>query len=390
LVQAILAIVAIAIVLANALQGAEAPGIESIGPPEVVFDWSKTACDPDDYPDLPARAFRDGEGRVQLIASHSTTRRMIGQDLNHLTHDCAVVMRSSNNPDPAKFDDKEWIGSTYTPDGRTVFALVHDEYQGQTHPGRCPSGQYFPCWYNAVTLAISSDGGRHYTQARPPGQLVASVPYRYVPETGPYGVFQPSNIVYNQDDRYYYTLVHVDKYGIQPAGTCLLRTRALADPRSWRAWGGHEFDISFVDPYLEPTSGLKAHICQPVAADRIANMSESLTYNTYFDKFILVGVASAYDRKTRSTVPGVYFSLSKDLLHWSERRLLRKAELPWTFKCGDRNPILYPSLLDPASQSRNFETTGKRAYIYFTRFNYGSCRMTQDRDLLRVPVEFRK
>jgi hypothetical protein len=86
----------------------------------------------------------------------------------------------------------------------------------------------------------------------------------------------------------------------------------------------------------------------------------------------------------------VYFSLSKDLIHWSERRLIREAELPWTYRCGDHNPILYPSLLDPGSQSRNFETTGRHPYLYFTRLNYSSCEMTADRDLLRVPVELGK
>ena len=61
-----------------------------------------------------------------------------------------------------------------------------------------------------------------------------------------------------------------------------------------------------------------------------------------------------------------------------------------TYRCGDPEPIAYPSVLDPDSSSRNFETTGKRAYLYFTRYNYESCQETLDRDLVRVPIEFTK
>ncbi len=61
-----------------------------------------------------------------------------------------------------------------------------------------------------------------------------------------------------------------------------------------------------------------------------------------------------------------------------------------TYRCGDPNPVAYPSVLDPDSTSRNFETTGKEAYLYFTRYNYQSCRETFDRDLVRIPIEFSK
>ena len=48
-----------------------------------------------------------------------------------------------------------------------------------------------------------------------------------------------------------------------------------------------------------------------------------------------------------------------DLLHWEPRKLIREAELLQTYKCGDRDPACYPSVLDPRSGSRNFETTGR-------------------------------
>jgi len=100
------------------------------------------------------------------------------------------------------------ISAPYTIGGTTVYALVHDEYQGNTHPGQCPSGEYFKCWYNAVTLAVSRDGGKTYADPAP--RLVASVPYRYGPDQGPIGIFTPSNIVRNERDGYFYALVYVN------------------------------------------------------------------------------------------------------------------------------------------------------------------------------------
>ena len=56
----------------------------------------------------------------------------------------------------------------------------------------------------------------------------------------------------------------------------------------------------------------------------------------------------------------------------------------------DADPVDYPSVLDPDRPSRNFETTGEQAYLYFTCFNYASCRETFDTDEIRVPIEFSK
>jgi hypothetical protein len=313
---------------------------------------------------------------------------MSGPDLDHLRHDCGVIMPSNYDPDPARFDDREWIHSTYTLDGTTVFALVHDEYQGHTHPGRCPSGEYFGCWYNSVTLAVSTDGGASFEHTTPPpNNLVAGIPYPYVPDSGPAGIFQPSNIVRNADDNYYYALLRVQQHQAQPQGTCVMRTTDLADPKSWRAWDGAGFDVRFIDPYLEPNERPQDHICQPVSYDEIQLMVESLTFNTHFDKFLLVGTAVERDREG-DTVSGIYYSTSGDLIDWTPRKLIVEVENRHTYQCGDPDPIAYPSVLDPESSSRNFETTGKRAYLYFTRSNYEACKETSDRDLVRVPIEF--
>jgi hypothetical protein len=102
-------------------------------------------------------------------------------------------------------------------------------------------------------------------------------------------------------------------------------------------------------------------------------------------------VGTAVERELDGeTVSGIYYSLSDDLIHWTPRELIVEVESRQTYRCGDPYPVAYPSVLDPDSTSRNFETTGKRAYLYFTRFNYESCKETSDRDLVRIPIEFSK
>lgn len=351
------------------------------GGKQTVFDWSKQRCEDLDLPDLPARAFRDAHGRVQLIAAHYIDRRLVGRDLNHLEHPCGVILHSDFNPDPAAFDDHEWIASTWTSDGKTVYALLHDEYQGWTHPGQCPSGDWETCWWNTVTAAVSTDGGRTYTDATP-SRLVASVPYRYVPDSGTFGPGWPTNIV--RSGGYFYSIVYV-KW--QPVGqpdldrNCLMRTTDLADPSSWRAWNDAAgFTTSFIDPYTD-SSPPEPHFCQGVVPTTSEGMlvPGSLTYSTVARQWILVGVLA----------DGFYYSLSPDLIHWTTPVRFYAGRAVWAYRCGKHDPIHYPSLIDPSSRSRNFQTVGAHAYLYFTDFHREGCSIGLDRDLVRVPVEIR-
>ncbi len=353
-----------------------------LGPEETVFDWTTDRCEDYDVPDVPARAFRDSTRLIHLVATHWTGRQMLGDTLDTLTHDCSVLMDSDLDADPSKFNDKEWLHSFYALDGQTVFALVHNEYQGHTHQGQCNSGNYFKCWYNSVTLARSDDGGMTFSHAPAPSHLVASIPYQYEPDKGPFGIFNPSNIVFNEADGYYYALVHLEQYGLQDWGTCVMRTPTLEDPGSWRAWDGSGFNVQFIDPYLNPGADPALHVCAPVSRNQIQKMHESVTFNTYFRQYLLVGVAGKYDPNLGKTVWGFYYSLSPDLVEWSDAALIMEAHLPWT--SGPPGDILiYPSILDPFDATRNFETSGKAAYLFYTRWHDGL-----DRDLVRRRIEF--
>ena len=383
------------------------PTVRQLGPEETVFDWTTQRCDDNNVPDSPARAFKNSSGQVNLSLSHFVNRRMIGPSLNTVAVDCTIIYTSDGNADPAAYDDQEWITSPWTPDGTKVFGLVHDEYQGWTHPGQCASqGQpsrpkltiipfagFDPtCWYNSITTVTSTNGGLSYTHATPPNHLTASVPYTYVANTGPYGYFNPSNIV-RRSDGYFYALVRAEAYGAQQLGVCVIRsknptaTASLASPASWRAWDGSGYNVQFINPYTNPQPP-EQHVCAPVAFNEIEKMNDSVTLNSFYGKYLLLGATGLYDPGTGDVVYGVYYSTSTDLVNWSPRTLLMKAELPWSYQCGDDNPILFPVALNPGSTSRNFETTGAKTYLYFTRFNYSNCVPTLDRDLIRIPIQF--
>jgi hypothetical protein len=80
------------------------------------------------------------------------------------------------------------------------------------------------------------------------------------------------------------------------------------------------------------------------------------------------------------------FTLSPNLIDWTPPKLFYAAQVNWNYKCGDPAPIEYPSLIDPASTSRNFDTIGNTAYLYFTQFHPNGCSLDLDRDLVRVAV----
>lgn len=362
------------------------PVLKITGEEEVVFDWTTDRCEKYNIPDLPVRAFRGADDQVQLIISHFVNYRMIGPDLEHLKMDCNPIMRSQYDPDAGVFSDAEWIAAPYTEDGQTVYAVIHDEYHGWEHPGQCSKRTYSSlCWYNALTLAVSTNGGKTFTHvASPPGHLVASMPFRYEADAGPAGPRNPSNVIKGKDG-YYYEFANMAYYADDKQGVCLMRTQNLSDPTSWRFWDGKGFDGQFVNPYTTTPDKPESHVCPALEWDDIgASLNDSITYNTYLNRYVLVGLSA--DTIGGREIWGIYYSFSDDLIHWTRRKLLREIILPWTAKKNTDVMYLYPSLLDPASESRNFETTGKTAYLYYTRHNFGQGSL--DRDLIRVAVEF--
>ncbi|WP_042695472.1 hypothetical protein [Azospirillum sp. B506] len=367
-------------VATQAATQADALTVRTVGEPETVTSWQRDACAESDAPDTPARAFRDAGGTVHLIASHSTARALTGPSLDAVRPNCRVIFQGHAQDDPRLHDDRSWISSFYTPDGTTVFALVSNEFHAQKRRALCPSGEYMRCWRNSITSAISSDGGASFRlSAPPPNHTVATLPYPYSGDVGQRtGYFAPSNIVRNGD--HWYAFLWAERFGAQQRGACLMRTDNLADPRAWRGWDGKSFSVRFV---RETQAGdpPEAHVCAPVAPDVLQGTVRSIVRHRASGLFI------ATLAMTRDGQTGVWTATSPDLVNWSKPQLLRAAPLLFRYGCGDAAAFDYPALLDPGSQSRNFEDVGKSAYVYMTRLNLDKCRITWNRDLVRMRVE---
>ena len=332
-----------------------------IGPKEVVFD-TRESCEEIDIPDAPARAFRDFRSIVHVVATHYVARAMIGRSLNRVRHDCRVMYRSPKDPDPSHFQDNNWLFSFYTEDGRRVAALVHSEYDAEEIPGMCATpNDTNNCWWNTVTFAESQDGGYTFVVPKPPGNLVAALPYPYIVgnRDSASGYHGPTNILKNGD--LYYALINDWPYKAQKFGPCLIRTADVFDPGSWRAWDRKDYTIRFADPYRERVTQPEEHVCPPV----LAGTAESLVRHAARGVFLV----TQYAPDNVFGPAGFYVQGSRDLTHWSQPTLIAKvtdlqaAEAPgkWTYEYG--------SLIDPLSDDRNYSTVGDTPYLYYVRLD---------------------
>lgn len=351
-----------------------------MGPMQVVYDWSADRCAADDVPDMPLRPFVDAEGKVQANRSWPENRRFRGADLDSIRPACEIILRSGLDRDPAHYNYKLWIQALYTEDGKTVHAILHNEHN-------CNDvGEDF-CWYQNMTYAVSRDGGATFQQPAPPDNYVAGLPYPFESGAGVYGLIGGSNIIKGEDGAYYMLALN-KAYRENRQYTCLLRSDDLSDPSSWRAWDGTGFNIHFVNPYVEADLKPEEHVCPPVDgnSNNLSSISESLTYNTYLERYVAVSLISGV--VDGITTRGIYYSTSKDLIHWEPKKLLVKMNLGGQSGPGAPDGAGYAVLLDPDSATRNFETTDESAYIYFTQQKYTSGVASLDFDLVRFPVEF--
>lgn len=162
-------------------------------------------------------------------------------------------------------------------------------------------------------------------------------------------------------------------------GMCVMRTDDLSDPASWRFWDGEGFNMEMINPYLEPDADPEEHIC-PIVTPGIGALNYTMTYNSYLEKFIAISGLVWRDP------PGFYFTLSDDLVHWSEPELIMTVVFPQNN--GWQTPYdAYPSLIDHASTSMSFDTTGQTPFLYFARFHrQGGLGV----NVIRVQLEFKK
>jgi hypothetical protein len=356
----------------------------TVGAKELVFDWTTDRCEDLDVPDGPARFVRAEDGSLVLFDSNARRYYISrGADFTKLTRNCSLpALTSVNSPVPDSYENDEWLWAAYRV-GSTWHALVHNEFHDPV-ASTCTQG----CWYNSITYAVSTDGARTFTKPMAPAHTVAPAPMRWVPPPAGQGVaegyFEPSNIVQAADGYYYALLKAIPNTVPAPQGLCVFRTKTLDDPASWRAWDGAGFNLRMSSPYV---IGSDAPMC---AFLKTSMVSSHVVYDTYLERYVLLASAVGPTMIDGRVVCGFWYALSSDLVHWSAHRLLVEASMPWCPADASRPGVLeavnvlYPSLVDHADATINFEKAGRTPYLYYTRFNDGGL----DRDLVRAPLTF--
>ncbi len=377
------------------------PKITITGGEQTVFNWHADHCSKMDFPDVPAYAFVDKDGKVQLLASNANGNyRMIGSSLGDVKRDCERPVLSSNpnkNAPPQAFDNRMWLTAPWTNDGQTIYALVHNEFDAWFDADKqfCQSGDKTKCWYPNAIQVMSTDTGKSYQPMRgPQGQvkIAMTTPYRYTPDGdtagNQQGMVSQSNILSSKgaDGKTYYYVMVVRSIGHDnKVGTCLFRSSDISNPEAWRGWDGKDFSAAMHNnPYSSTPS---SQICAPIFSGFFCS---GWTYNNVLHKYLAI-CRSNHFQTDQGAVEAFVYSTSADMLHWSKPEFLKRINWQGTFRASAMNSGVtaqtYPSILDPTSTGRNFEFSGASPYLYYTRFNPKERHAPwQNRDLVRVPL----
>lgn len=344
---------------------------------ETVFSWRSQRCADDFIPDSPARALRRSDGSIVVIAAHFRNSILKGRTFDSLKPDCQTASRGHEMSDPSAFDDRFWVQAwTRAPDGK-IIAVVSHEYQGKRHPGRClnadrPGPQ---CWYSSLLLAQGSENDLQFSLLPIPQRILAAPTKPFDPSRlGRYGFFTTTTIVREGGYLYLMAWSEMDK----AQGNCLFRTEASNPTGPWLALRDGSFRQPFPSPYLQGSGDVR---CDKIGSDSLGIMRSVVRFEKHRT---FVGVFSIATDSRRT--PGIYYATSQDLIAWSEPKMLFSG-IPWygTRACGEF--FDYPSLIDHASTSAEFDTGGSDLYLYLTRYNWHDCNTGLNRDLVRMPIE---
>jgi hypothetical protein len=299
----------------------------------------------------------------------------LGDSLETIRHTCHSSLLSRESSDPSVYSGFRFIVSIWTDDGQHVSALVHNEFHAE-HFDLCSFKASTACWYNTIVAASSADAGWSFQLASPP-LVVAGVAFTQDVEQGRHrGFFSPSNIV--KSNQYFYMLADTTGGPGQAGGLCLFRTTNVFDPTSWRGYDGQGFGAATIDAYRQSPSLYRP--CKPV--DHLATIG-SISLHRPTGRFLAVfqGPDAAHPNGQ------IAYSWSDDLIHWETPRNLLDVPDMSSRNCNDRIRYGYPSILDPDSPGRNFDTIGDEPFLFLTRFHVSDCRLPPDRDLVRIRLK---
>jgi len=348
------------------------------------------------------RSVRAEDGGLVLINSNAPRNYFSrGTDFNSLRRDCRQpALTSADRRTAESYENWEWLWAVYR-EGNRWHALIHNEFHdavastcdpGNPAPGN-PAGTTRSPTRCPQTVPV-------VLETHSAGACRGTAPNVWVPPSAPLadgqwvmeGYFDPTNIV-RANDGYYYALMTTipSKYwwdSPSPLGLCTFRTDNLDDPASWRTWDGSGFNLRMTSPYV---TGSPAPACalffEPIRD------SGHMVYSTYLNRYIHVApsatdiggrkVCGSTSRSRRICFTGAHSSCSSKQV----KQLRFGSTSPSML---EPVPVQYPSIVDHADTTINFERAGRTTYLYYSRFrsvDYGPL-YSVDRDLVRVPLTF--
>jgi hypothetical protein len=352
--------------------------ITQAGPTKVIYDWSKDRCEDEFIPDAPARAFRRADGQLALIATHRENWVMLGENFDELRPSCQSILRTSKQH--ANGIGMLWIEATFTHDGRNIAALVSNDMTRLMKDRGCDQrGTSTRCWLNSIVFAHSEDMGESFTFENSESSTVASLGSDYPKEQQErVGVFTTSNIVRQGD--WYYSIFFAQSARRQQAGNCLFRTDDPFKHQNWRGWDGSQFTVNMSNPEAKGS-------CETIPSSSIPDAVRSLSFDTQNNVWIAIYRSRLRTPGDKQAVPGFYYSLSDNLTQWSSPKRIMTA--PTRPREDDQHLVMsFPSLIDPLSKSRNFDSVDSaNPILLFTVHHLKNGNGTMNRDLVYVPLK---
>jgi hypothetical protein len=353
------------------------PKVEPNGPMANLYDWKTQKCEEEFIPDSPARAFRRADGKVTLIATHRENWSLVGSNFKSLRPNCRSMLRSKSNTTANSPLGLLWLQAFFTTDGKNIAALVSEDRTEINKALGCVAPKKLDghCWLNNILAAQSNDMGQSF-RVLAKNRTVATLAEVYPPKTrARFGAFTASNII--RKNGFNYFMVWVQGVGVQPKGNCLFRSDDPFRPERWRAWDGQNFTVDMHRP-------VKNQTCKTIP--NLPHEVRSLTLHTRSGRWIAVMGGLQKLEGDSEVIPGFYYTTSSDLFNWSPLKRIMAAPLmsdgkqPYTLN--------YPSLIDPDSKSRLFDTIdGNNPMLTFTMHHMNNGRGTMNRDLKFIPLK---
>ena len=180
----------------------------------------------------------------------------------------------------------------------------------------------------------------------------------------------------------------LSRRGPSRSGTCIMRTRDLSDPTSWRAWNGTAFVVQFANPYIgtiEPGRRTSARRWTPSASGRSARASRT----TPTSGSGCWSAQSVGDPAFNKPPGRLLRALGRPAQLDQRGRCCSQAEIsmgPRLHAAGpDQGSVAARSRPAPRATSR---PSGQRGQLFYTHYHLSGCNGTLDRDLIRIPIEF--